>query len=80
MVIVNKIVKNYMSIRKSGNIEQKAVFIIFIILWLMTDLVFSWGTNNFGTAMRHRLKIFPLEILLMYVLSYPVKSFKLRKK
>lgn len=41
---------------------------IFALIWISTHLLFSWGTNNFGTAMRHRLKIFPVEIILLYTL------------
>lgn len=67
-VLIYRVYKNYTRIKESGT-EYETLFKSFLILWLMTDLVFSWGTNNFGTAMRHRLKIFPVEIMLMYVLG-----------
>ena len=46
--------------------EYKTILVSFFIIWIFTDLVFSWGTNNYGTAMRHRLKIFPMEVLMFY--------------
>lgn len=67
-VLIYRIYRNYTMIREYET-EYETLFKAFFILWIMTDLVFSWGTNNFGTAMRHRLKIFPVEIMLMYVLG-----------
>ena len=41
----------------------------FIIVLLATYFVFSLGTNNYGTAMRHRAKILPMIILLIPLVS-----------
>ena len=35
-----------------------------IIVLIATTLVFSWGTNNYGTAMRHRSSLYPIEVLV----------------
>lgn len=74
LVLVYRVYKSYKQIRNMQleyvyESEYELLFKAFIIIWLMTDLVFSWGTNNFGTAMRHRLKIFPLELMIMYVIG-----------
>ncbi len=44
--------------------QKRAVFIGILMVVLCSHLIFSWGTNNYGTAMRHRLKVFPAEIIL----------------
>lgn len=46
--------------------KEKQLKMTFMILILLTYLIFSLGTKSYGTAMRHRAKIFPLEIILVY--------------
>ncbi len=50
---------------------------IFMIIWAANNLIFSWGTNNFGTAMRHRMKVFPIEIMLIYTLRQQPRQSRL---
>lgn len=69
--VLKNVYSSYKILKRSGSI-QETLFFTLLIVWFTTDLIFSWGTNNFGTAMRHRLKMFPVEIILMYVLR---KSF-----
>lgn len=49
--------------------KRRTLFALFFAVWVTTSIIFSWGTNNFGTAMRHRLKIFAVEITLFYTLA-----------
>lgn len=35
-----------------------------VIIVVFTTLIFSWGTNNYGTAMRHRTSLYPIEVLI----------------
>lgn len=35
-----------------------------VIILVFTTLIFSWGTNNYGTAMRHRTSLYPMEVLV----------------
>lgn len=46
---------------------ERAIVIVLLLVVLCSHLIFSWGTNNYGTAMRHRLKVFPAEIILFNV-------------
>lgn len=37
-----------------------------VMMLLVTYIIFAWGTSNYGTAMRHRAKVFPVEIIVVY--------------
>ncbi len=50
---------------KVGSIFQRNLKKMFFLIILFVYLIFSLGTQNFGTAIRHRMKIFPLEIVLI---------------
>lgn len=65
MISIFKVLRNRNKLLE----EQRLVLDILIIVWIITTLIFCWGTNNYGTAMRHRLKIFPLEIIIFYTLK-----------
>jgi len=41
----------------------------FLFVIFSTYMLFALGTNNYGTAMRHRVKLFPMIILLLPILS-----------
>ncbi|MCH6266007.1 glycosyltransferase family 39 protein [Neobacillus citreus] len=57
------------------NSENEHVYkYLFILIVIFTYLIFSWGTQNYGTAIRHRLKIFPMEIILIFPYLEMVKS------
>jgi hypothetical protein len=47
---------------------------LFLLIVIFTYLIFSWGTQNYGTAIRHRLKIFPMEIILIFPYLEMIKS------
>lgn len=64
--LVYGICKNWKSKDKMSK-QNQAVFWGMLIVVLCSHLIFSWGTNNYGTAMRHRLKVFPAEIILFSV-------------
>ncbi len=66
-LIIYKILLN---IRKAKFLPQleRVIFYSFLIILVFSTLTFSWGTNNFGTAMRHRLKLLPMEILMAYTI------------
>lgn len=42
---------------------QSSVIIIAVI-----TLIFCWGTSNYGTAMRHRTSMYPIELILISVI------------
>lgn len=57
--------------------KEKQIKITFILIIILTYLIFSLGTKSYGTAMRHRAKIFPLEIILGYsALTMPKTKIK----
>lgn len=60
--------------RNSFLVKNRGIIEACIIVWVITDLIFCWGTNNYGTAMRHRLKIFSLELIIFYI----IPSFQLK--
>ncbi len=50
---------------KPANDHERIFRVLFILILLLTYLIYAWGTFTYGTAMRHRLKLFPLEIILI---------------
>lgn len=64
LYLVYSVYKNWKD-REAMSNRNRAIFIGLVIIVLCSHLIFSWGTNNYGTAMRHRLKVFPAEIILM---------------
>lgn len=66
LCLVCGIYKNWKS-KDEISKKNQAVFWAMLIVVLCSHLIFSWGTNNYGTAMRHRLKVFPAEIILFSV-------------
>ena len=53
----------------------KVVPKIFFAIFLLVALGFAVGTENSGTAMRHRAKIFPV-LLIAVVIIYSMKGNK----
>jgi hypothetical protein len=43
---------------------DKSLCILVFSILVITVVVFSWGTSNFGTALRHRQKIVPIFIIM----------------
>lgn len=63
---------------RPGDSSEKALKISLILILLITYFIFAWGTFSFGTAMRHRAKLFPLEIIMVYP-CYEIMKAKLRE-
>ena len=51
---------------KPVTFQERQIKATFLLILLLTYFIFSMGTKSYGTAMRHRSKIFPLEIILVY--------------
>jgi 4-amino-4-deoxy-L-arabinose transferase-like glycosyltransferase len=63
LIISLAILKSYIFNRKKESKERKYLCFLLIIIFLMI-IMFSIGTSNYGTALRHRAKlIIPLTIL-----------------
>lgn len=54
--------------------EDKIYKILVVSILISTYLIYSWGTNNFGSAMRHRLKVYPMTIIIMYTYWSKIKG------
>jgi len=59
-----KIVTNK-EMKASVTSEHQTLITAFLIILLFTTFIFSWGTNNYGTAMRHRTSLYPMELLIV---------------
>lgn len=46
--------------------RDKAIKTTFLLIIVLTYFICAWGTFTYGTAMRHRAKIFPIEIIMVY--------------
>lgn len=51
---------------KPKNPQFKIIKVCLILLIFVTYLLCAWGTANYGTAMRHRAKVFPVEVIIMF--------------
>ena len=54
--------------------KEKMVIGASLVIILSTTLIFAWGTNNYGTAMRHRTGMYPIEVLLFYTIWTKAKE------
>lgn len=68
-------IARYIFIFRSKNDFDYKIKILFVFLILLTYIIFSLGTKSYGTAIRHRTKIFPIEIIFSY-LGYLTLIFK----
>lgn len=59
---------------KAKENEDKIYKLLSVLILISTYLIYAWGTNNFGTAMRHRLKIYPMTIIIIYTYWPKVKE------
>ncbi|MBE9387814.1 hypothetical protein [Vagococcus salmoninarum] len=55
----------YIKRNKEFRESNRTVLIIIVLIWFLVTLIFSIGTNNYGTAMRHRSKLYPIEFLML---------------
>lgn len=51
---------------RTGDPRRDVLLVVLLLTIVATYVVFSLGVSTYGTAMRHRAKIFPLEIILAY--------------
>ncbi|WP_223634656.1 hypothetical protein [Planococcus sp. 4-30] len=63
---------------KKSSLEKK-VKVSLVILLFISIFVFSYGTGNAGTAMRHRTKLIPLFIVAWAMLSHRTYSKRNKK-
>lgn len=59
--------------RKSLSKIDKSILSLLLLVEFAVTFTFCWGTNNYGTAMRHRAASLPIEIMIFYVLRKRVK-------
>lgn len=58
-------IKKYQNIKKYLNVKEKRIIKSLLVSFIFTTFVFSVGTRNAGTAMRHRDKVV-LPIIIIY--------------
>ena len=54
----------FIEVKKYQSFEQKIIK-MFAMSLVGFYFIFGMGTNNYGTSMRHRMKLFPLEFILI---------------
>ena len=73
-------IKKYQSIKKYLNLKEKRIIKSLLVSFILTTFVFSVGTRNSGTAIRHRDKVV-LPIIIIYgILENRSLLKKLNKK
>lgn len=72
--------RNFLKIRNKISKDEKRIIKALAISLLFTIIVFSIGTRNAGTAMRHRDKIFPFFIILYALIKNKYFILKGNKK
>lgn len=60
----------YIKRNKEFRENNRTVLIIIVLIWFLVTLIFSIGTNNYGTAMRHRSKLYPIEFLMLALIHF----------
>ena len=73
--IVFRVVRIMFSLSKYSAENREIIETVFMAVVLF-DLIFCLGTTNYGTAMRHRAKMLPFELVL---LSIPMVGDKYKK-
>jgi hypothetical protein len=63
--IVHKLFKYFRRYKPKDN-EQKIIKLTAFLIIMLSYFIFAWGTFTYGTAMRHRAKTFPVEIIVAY--------------
>lgn len=56
--------------------ENKAFFIVLLLVFIIFSITFAWGTSNYGTSLRHRQKIV---FLLIIIASYSLSAVNWKK-
>lgn len=64
-IILFYVTKYFLFYKPEENSYDKAYKQIFFILLILFYFVYGNGTEAYGTALRHRLKVLPLELILM---------------
>lgn len=75
LFIMYRLILFFIKFRARSSAE-KAIEITVILSLLVSYLLLAFGTFTYGTAMRHRTKLFPLEILIAYPCYEMLKSIK----
>lgn len=52
--------------------DERVIVIVTLVIVLVAALVLAWGTGNYGTAMRHRVKILPVAATALVILLQAV--------
>lgn len=63
----------FYNILKNKNKKMISKMLLFLVL--LTSLVYSWGTTNAGTAMRHREKLLPF-LVVIYAVERKEKKYE----
>ncbi len=54
-------------LNKIGTTPQKRVMLYaFVFIWFFFGILCGWGTTTYGTAIRHRVKALPAEVVMVY--------------
>lgn len=51
---------------RRGSPRHDVLLVVLLLTVVVSYIIFSLGVSTYGTAMRHRAKLFPLEIVLVY--------------
>lgn len=51
---------------RTGQPRHDALLVVLLLTIVVSYVVFSLGVSTYGSAMRHRAKLFPIEIILAY--------------
>lgn len=65
---------NIVKIYKNSNLykfdqKEKKYFLFLCSAWIISTLIFALGTQNTGTAIRHRAKLYPIELCILSLYS-----------
>ena len=56
--------------------EEQVLYLTFLLIVILTYFICAWGTDNYGTAMRHRAKIFPMEVCMLTYTYARMRQYK----
>lgn len=64
---------------RTGQPSHDVLLVVLLLTIVVTYVIFSLGVSAYGTAMRHRAKLFPLEIILVYAAASQARRVSRRK-
>lgn len=74
-IIFRLMIKSFLA-RKEYTKKDRMILLFLMLCEFLITFTFCWGTNNYGTAMRHRAASLPIEIMIFYTLRKKVNSEK----